>query len=110
MKACPTRERTAGRGQSAFLGSYREERSGFLVDMFAAAFRALNLVLFVFRQTENQLKRLLAIFAIKLIAGHGNLRTSTRGVGLVKVYARGTSVSRIGTTSKPTARSKYLNS
>jgi hypothetical protein len=81
MKACPTRERTAGRGQSAFLGSYREERSGFLVDMFAAAFRALNLVLFVFRKTDDQLERLLAIFAIKLITGHGDLLYNTRGGG-----------------------------
>jgi hypothetical protein len=65
--------------RSAFLGGYREERGGLLMDMLAAAFWAFDLVLFVFCKAENQFKWLLTIFAIKLIAGHGNLRTTPEG-------------------------------
>jgi hypothetical protein len=40
------------------------------MDVFAATLRAFDLALFVFRKAQDNFERLLAIFAVKLIAGH----------------------------------------
>jgi hypothetical protein len=67
---------------SAFLGGYRKEGGSLLVHMLAAALRALDLALFIFRKRQDDLERLLAVFAVKLIAGHGDLRVSLMGMVL----------------------------
>jgi hypothetical protein len=41
------------------------------VDVFTAAFRALDLVLFVFCKGEDDFKWFLAIFAVEFVARHG---------------------------------------
>ena len=41
------------------------------MNMFPTAFRALGVALFVFREGEDQFKRLLAIFAIEFVVRHG---------------------------------------
>ena len=43
--------------------------------VFTAAFRAPDLVLFVFRKGEDELEWLLAVFAEKLVARHGYPRS-----------------------------------
>jgi hypothetical protein len=67
---------------SAFLRGYREERGGLLVNVFAATLRTLDFALFVFRKAQDDFKRLLAIFAVKLIAGHNDLRRTPEGMEL----------------------------
>jgi len=44
------------------------------VHVFTAAFRALDLVLFVFCKGEDDFKWLLAIFAVEFVARHGDPR------------------------------------
>lgn len=53
-----------------------------MVDVFAAALRTLNLALFVFRKAQDNFEWLLAIFAVKLIAGHDDLRRTPDGMEL----------------------------
>ena len=48
------------------------------MQVFAATLRTLELVLFVFRKGKEDFKWLLAIFAIELIARHGDLRKLQR--------------------------------
>jgi hypothetical protein len=64
--------------RSAFLGGHGEESGGLLMDVLAATLGTLELSLFVFVKTEDEFKGLLAIFAVKLIARHGNLRKGQR--------------------------------
>jgi hypothetical protein len=52
------------------------------MDVFAATLRAFDLALFVFRKAQDNFERLFAIFAVKLIAGHGDLRRTPEGMGL----------------------------
>ena len=54
------------------------------MDVFAATLRAFDLALFVFRKAQDNFERLLAIFAVKLIAGHDDLRRHRTGWGLNK--------------------------
>jgi hypothetical protein len=42
--------------------------------MFAATLRTFDIALFVFRKRKDAFKRLVAIFAVELIAGHRHLR------------------------------------
>jgi hypothetical protein len=63
------------------------------MDVLAAAFRALKLVLVVFIQRENKFKGLLAILAIKFVVRHRDLQTQGPGVRS-SVYACGSMVSR----------------
>jgi hypothetical protein len=65
----------------AFLRGHREKFCGLLVDVFATTLRAFDLALFVFRKAQDNLERLLAIFAVKLIAGHDDLRRTPDGDG-----------------------------
>jgi hypothetical protein len=58
---------------SAFLGSDGEELGSLLTDVFAATLRTFDLAFFVFGERQDGFERLLAIFAVKLIAGHGDL-------------------------------------
>jgi len=46
--------------------------------MFTAAFRTLDLVLFVFRQGEDGFKWLFAIFAEEFVTRHGNPQSKLR--------------------------------
>jgi hypothetical protein len=63
--------------------------------MLAAAFRALDLALFVLRKAEDHFERLLAILAVELIAGHDDLQTTAERTELSgTVYAPETPVSR----------------
>jgi hypothetical protein len=63
--------------------------------VFTAAFRALDLALFVFRETQDQFEWLLAIFTIELIAGHEGLLTTPEGMELSStMYAPGVLMSR----------------
>ena len=52
---------------SAFPRRHREKFGWLLVHMLAPAFWALDPALFVFRNGQEEFKRLLAIFAIKLV-------------------------------------------
>jgi|SRR5215469_3038548 len=69
---------------SALLRSHCKERSSLLMGVRTAALRALNLALFVFRQCQDGFKRLLAIFTVKLIAGHSDLRGTSVKEGCVQ--------------------------
>jgi hypothetical protein len=51
------------------------------VNVFTTTLRALDLALFVFRKAQDDFEWLLAIFAIKLIAGHDDLRRTPRREG-----------------------------
>jgi hypothetical protein len=68
-----------------------------LVDVFATAIRALDFAFFVFRQSQDDFKRLLAIFAVKFVARHGHLRNAPEGwncgASAPKHYARETGLS-----------------
>lgn len=44
------------------------------MDVFAATLRTLDLAFFVFRKAQDDFERLLAIFAVELVAGHDDLR------------------------------------
>src|ERR1700745_3646395 len=80
---------------SAFLRGHRKERSSLLMDALAVAPRTLDRALFVFRKRQDGFKRLLAIFAVKLIAGHGDLRRTPQGIEVFPImYARRPLVSR----------------
>jgi hypothetical protein len=57
------------------------------MNVIATALRALNLALLVFRKAQGELKRLLAILAKELIAGHGHLRRHGEILVLVNQYA-----------------------
>lgn len=70
LSAVPSRPRVA----SAFLRGHCEERCRFLVDVFAATLRTLDLAFFVFRKAQDDFERLLAIFAVELVSGHDDLR------------------------------------
>ena len=54
------------------------------MDVFAATLRAFDLALFVFRKAQDNFERLLAIFAVKLIARHDDLRRTPDGMALNK--------------------------
>jgi hypothetical protein len=57
---------------------------------------ALDFTFFVFMKREDQFKRFLAIFTIKLITRHGDLRKAPCQLGFyLTVYAREVSVSRM---------------
>ena len=47
------------------------------MNVLAATLRAFDLALFVFRKAQDNFERLLAIFAVKLIVGHDDLRRTT---------------------------------
>jgi len=65
------------------------------MDMLAATLGTLDLSLFVFVKAEDEFKGLLAIFTVKLIARHGDLRKRPEGVEpSFTVYAQGRTVSR----------------
>jgi hypothetical protein len=49
--------------------------------VFAATFWTLDVAFFVFRKRKNYFKWLLAIFAVELIARHGDLRKNARAAG-----------------------------
>jgi hypothetical protein len=75
------------------------------MDVLAATLGTLDLSLFVFVKAENEFKGLLAIFAVKLIARHGNLRKGPEGVEpTFPVYARGRTVSRDAKRRKRSGR------
>jgi hypothetical protein len=44
--------------------------------LFAATFRTFDVAFFVFRKRKDDFKRLLAIFAVELIARHGDLQNT----------------------------------
>jgi hypothetical protein len=80
---------------STLLRRHGEEDGGFLMNMFAAALRTLDITLFVFVERKDDFKRLLAIFTVKLIARHMDLRRAPERLGFyTSVYARATLVSR----------------
>lgn len=56
---------------SAFLRRHRKESGCLLMHVFTAAFRALDLALFVFRKGEDGFERFLTIFAEKFVTRHG---------------------------------------
>jgi hypothetical protein len=61
------------------------------VYMFAATLRTFDIALFVFRKRKDAFKRLVAIFAVELIAGHRHLRkTPEQPDFCFMVYARET--------------------
>jgi hypothetical protein len=64
---------------SAFLRRHGDEGGSLLLQVFTATLRTLDLVLFVFRKGKEEIKWLLAIFAIELIARHMDLRKRQRG-------------------------------
>jgi hypothetical protein len=65
------------------------------VDVFAATLGTLDAPLFIFRKAKDQFKGLLAIFAVELVARHGDLRKTPEDMNLSStVYARGAVVSR----------------
>jgi hypothetical protein len=49
--------------------------------VFAATFWTLDVAFFVFRKGKNYFKWLLAIFAVELVARHGDLRKNARAAG-----------------------------
>jgi hypothetical protein len=51
--------------------------------MFAATFWTFDVAFFVFRKSKDYFKWLLAIFAVELIARHGDLRKNARAAGLL---------------------------
>jgi hypothetical protein len=61
--------------KSAFFGGDGEEGGDFLVDVLGATLGAFDVAFFVFRKSEDHFERLFAIFAVELVARHGNLRT-----------------------------------
>ena len=80
---------------STFLRRHGEEGCGFLVNVFAATLRTLDLTLFVFVEREDDFKWLLAIFTVELIARHMDLRRRPGRLGFyTPLYARATLVSR----------------
>jgi hypothetical protein len=50
---------------------------------FAATFWTFDVAFFVFRKSKDYFKWLLAIFAVELIARHGDLRKNARPAGLL---------------------------
>lgn len=52
------------------------------MDVFSATLWALDFALFVFCKGKDDFERLLAIFAVKLIAGHDDLRRTSREDGV----------------------------
>jgi len=65
------------------------------MDAFAATLGAFDVSLFVFVKAEDEFKGLLAIFAVELVARHGDLREKPEEKELYPmVYAGGTGVSR----------------
>jgi hypothetical protein len=50
---------------------------------FAATFWTLDVAFFIFRKSKNYFKWLLAIFAVELIARHGDLRKNARAARLL---------------------------
>jgi hypothetical protein len=59
---------------SALLRRHREEGGRLLVQVFTAAFRALDLSFFIFCNGEDDFKWLLAIFAVVFVARHDDPR------------------------------------
>src|SRR3984893_11055133 len=51
--------------------------------VFAATFWTFDVAFFVFRKSKDYFKWLLAIFAVELIARHGDLRKNARAAGLL---------------------------
>ena len=51
--------------------------------VFAATFWTFDVAFFVFRKSKDSFKWLLAIFAVELIARHGDLRKNARAAGLL---------------------------
>jgi len=51
--------------------------------VFAATFWTFDVAFFVFRKSKDCFKWLLAIFAVELIARHGDLRKNARAAGLL---------------------------
>ena len=49
------------------------------MDVLASAVRTLDLALFVFRKSQDDFEGPPAIFAVKLIAGHDDLRRRAKG-------------------------------
>ena len=58
------------------------------MNVFATAFGALDLALFVFSKAEDEFEWLLAIFAIEFVAGHDDLRGTARGEGTLTKHVR----------------------
>jgi hypothetical protein len=67
---------------SAFLRGDGIEGCGLLMHMLFAAFRALDLALFVFRKGKNHFEGFLAIFTIEFVARHGDLLRREGAIGL----------------------------
>jgi hypothetical protein len=67
-------ERKGSRFLSAFLRCHGEKGGGLLMYVFAATFWTFYVAFFVFRKSKDYFKWLLAIFAVELIARHGDLR------------------------------------
>jgi hypothetical protein len=87
---------------STFLRRHGEEGCGFLVNVYAATLRTLDLTLFVFVEREDDFKWLLAIFTVELIARHMDLRRTPGRVGFyTPLYARATLVSRPWRPARP---------
>ena len=51
--------------------------------VFAATFWTFDVAFFVFRKSKDYFKWFLAIFAVELIARHGDLRKNARAAGLL---------------------------
>jgi hypothetical protein len=51
--------------------------------VFATTFSTFDVAFFVFRKSKDYFKWLLAIFAVELIARHGDLRKNARATGLL---------------------------
>ena len=65
------------------------------MDVLAATLGTFEVSLFIFVKAEDDFKGLLAIFAVELVARHGDLREKPKGKELYPmVYAGGTGVSR----------------
>ena len=72
------------RAGSAFLGGDGEKGGGFLMDALAATLGAFHFVLVVFLESEDDFKGLSAIFAVELIARHGDLQKTPERWALPK--------------------------
>jgi hypothetical protein len=80
---------------SAFLRGDGIEGGSLLVHMFTAAFRALDLALFIFRKGKNHFEGFLASFTIEFVARHGDLLRKEGAIGLyLGLYAQVKAVSR----------------
>jgi hypothetical protein len=68
--------------------------------VFAATFWTFDVAFFVFRKSKDYFKWLLAIFAVELIARHGDLRKNARAAGLL-IYGVRSRIAGVKASSYP---------